>query len=66
MDRAENRNKSRMKSRVEHAFAVIKLKFGHKKVRYRRIKKNADQIFTLCALGNRFLSRHRLLQTSIM
>ncbi len=55
-----------MKSRVEHAFAVIKLKFGHKKVRYRRIKKNADQIFTLCALGNRFLSRHRLLQTSIM
>jgi IS5 family transposase len=43
--------------------AVIKLKFGYTKVRYRGIRKNANQVFTLCALSNQFLSRGRLLVT---
>ena len=34
------------------------------KVRYRGIKKNANQVFTLCALSNLFVSRGRLLSTS--
>ena len=61
--REGNRGKSHMRSRVEHVFAVIKLKFGYTKVRYRGIKKNANQVFTLCALSNLFLLRRRLLVT---
>jgi IS5 family transposase len=37
---------------VEHVFAVIKLKFGYVRVRYRGIEKNANQVFTLRALSN--------------
>jgi len=61
IERQKNRTKSHIRSRVEHVFAVIKLKFGYAKVRYRGIKKNANQVFTLCALSNLFLSRRRLL-----
>src|SRR6202140_356335 len=61
VQRAKNRNKSRVRSKVEHVFGVIKLKFGYVKVRYRGIKKNANQVFTLCALSNLFVSRRRLL-----
>jgi IS5 family transposase len=60
-ERAKNRTKSKVRSRVEHVFAVIKLKFGYTKVRYRGLKKNGNQVFTLCALSNLFLSRRRLL-----
>ena len=63
VQRAKNRNKSRVRSKVEHVFGVIKLKFGYVKVRYRGITKNANQVFTLCALSNLFLSRRRLLCT---
>jgi IS5 family transposase len=63
VEREKNRTKSHTCSRVEHVFAVIKLKFGYVKVRYRGIKKNANQVFTLCALSNLFLSRQRLLGT---
>jgi IS5 family transposase len=61
--REENRAKSHIRSRVEHVFAVIKLKFGYTKARYRGIRKNANQVFTLCALSNLFLLRGRLLVT---
>ena len=63
VQKARNRNKSRVRSKVEHVFAVIKLKFGYGKVRYRGLRKNANQVFTLCALSNLFLSRRRLLRT---
>jgi IS5 family transposase len=63
VQRAKNRNKSRVRSKVEHVFGVIKLKFGYVKARYRGITKNANQVFTLCALSNLFLSRQRLLCT---
>jgi len=65
VERAKNRTKSHIRSRVEHVFAVIKLKFGYAKVRYRGIRKNANQVFTLCALSNLFLSRRKLLLTSL-
>jgi IS5 family transposase len=61
--REENRAKSHIRSRVEQVFAVIKLKFGYTKVRYRGIKKNANQVFTLGALRNLFRLRRRLLVT---
>ncbi len=62
-ERAKNRTKSHIRSRVEHVFAVIKLKFGYTKARYRGIKKKATQVFTLYALSNLFLLRRRLLLT---
>src|SRR5204862_142587 len=35
VERAKNRAKSRVRSKVEHVFAVMKLKFGFVKLRYR-------------------------------
>lgn len=52
VEREKNRNKSKVRSKVEHVFAVIKLKFDCVKVRYRGIQKNANQVVTLSALSN--------------
>jgi IS5 family transposase len=43
IERAKNRTKSRVRSKVEHVFGVMKLKFGFVKVRYRGLKKNANR-----------------------
>jgi IS5 family transposase len=40
---------------------VMKLKFGFMKLRYRGLKKNANQLFAVCALVNLYLVRRRLL-----
>src|SRR5437867_3086871 len=45
VERAKNRTKSRVRSKVEHVFAVMKLKFGFVKLRYRGLQKNATQLF---------------------
>src|ERR1700682_4618594 len=47
---------------VEHVFAVMKLKFGFVKVRYRGLAKNANRLFATCALVNLFLMRKKLLR----
>ena len=60
-ERAKNRTKSSVRSKVEHVFQVMKLKFGFVKVRYRGLKKNANQLFVTCALVNLFLSRRKVL-----
>src|SRR5450432_685764 len=60
-ERARNRTKSSVRSKVEHPFQVMKLKFGFVKVRYRGLKKNAHQLFVICGLVNLFLSRKKLL-----
>jgi hypothetical protein len=61
VERAKNRNKSRVRSKVEHVFAMMKLQFGFVKVRYRGLKKNANRLFATCALVNLFLVRRKLL-----
>jgi IS5 family transposase len=61
VERAKNRNKSSVRSKVEHVFAVMKLKFGFVKLRYRGLKKNANRLFTTCALVNLFMARRKLL-----
>jgi IS5 family transposase len=61
VERAKNRTKSRVRSRVEHVFGVLKLKFGFTKVRYRGLAKNANRLFTAFALVNLFMVRKRLL-----
>jgi IS5 family transposase len=58
--RVKNRNKSKIRARVEHVFAVVKRLWGFTKVRYRGLAKNAGRAFTALALANIYLSRHRL------
>jgi transposase, IS5 family len=64
VERAKNRTKSRVRSKVEHVFAVLKLKFGFVKVRYRGIAKNANRLFAAFALVNLFMVRKRLLRAT--
>ncbi len=58
---AKNRTKSRVRSKVEHVFGIMKLKFGFVKVRYRGLKKNANRLFATCVLVNLYMVRKRLL-----
>ena len=62
IERAKNRNKSRVRSKVEHVFQILKLKFGFVKVRYRGLKKNANRLFAACALVNLYTVRKKLLR----
>jgi len=61
-ERARNRTKSRVRSKVEHSIGVIKRVFGFAKVRYRGLAKNANRLFVTCALANLFMARHRLMR----
>ena len=63
VERAKNRNKSRVRAKVEHPFLVIKRIFGFAKVCYRGIAKNANRLFVACALANLFMVRRTLLRT---
>jgi len=51
-EQSANRYKSKIRSRVEHVFGVMKRQFGFTKVRYRGLDKNAQCVFTKCALVN--------------
>ncbi len=61
-DRSRNRNKSQVRARVEHQFAVIKRQFGFNKVRYRGLDKNAHRLYVACALSNLVLAKKTLLK----
>ena len=58
--KGKNRNKLRIRSRVEHVFGVVKRLWGFGKVRYRGLAKNATRAFTALALANIYLSRSTL------
>lgn len=60
-ERERNRIKARTRSRVEHVFAVLKLKFGFTKVCYRGLSKNTNRLFAACALVNLFTARKHLI-----
>ena len=60
VERAKNRNKSRVRSRVEHVFAVVKRLWGFSKVRYRGLAKNATRSFVVLGLANIYLARRSL------
>ena len=59
LDQAE-KLKAGVRAKVEHPFRVIKRQFGHVKVRYRGLKKNTAQLFTLFALSNLWMVRSTL------
>ena len=61
--RKRNRCLSRVRATVEHPFLVVKHLWGHAKVRYRGIKKNLAQMYTLFALANVFRVRRQLMST---
>lgn len=52
--------KASIRAKVEHPFRVIKRQFGHVKVRYRGLAKNAAQLNTLFALANLWMARKQL------
>jgi len=59
--RSKNRNKSKIRARVEHVFGVVKRLWGFTKVRYRGLDKNATRAFTALALANIFMCRKQLM-----
>ena len=61
LDRIINRVKSRVRSRVEHVFAVVKKLWGFNKVRYRGLAKNATRAFVALGLANIYMARQRLM-----
>lgn len=60
VQRVKNRNKSRVRARVEHVFAVVKRLWGFTKARYRGLAKNATRAFVALGLANIYLARARL------
>jgi IS5 family transposase len=63
IEKAKNRNKSRVRAKVEHVFGVIKNIFGFRKTRYRGLAKNLHRLQVTAALTNLYLVRRRLLET---
>jgi len=61
IEKAKNRNKSRVRAKVEHTIGVIKRIFGFQKVRYRSLAKNLHRLEVTAALANLFIVRRRLL-----
>jgi transposase, IS5 family len=59
--RLRNRRLSKVRATVEHPFLVVKRLWGHAKVRYRGIKKNLAQMYTLFGLANLFRVRRELI-----
>ena len=59
--KAANRNKSRVRAKVEHTIGVIKRVFGFQKVRYRGLAKNLHRLEVSAALANLYTVRRRLL-----
>ena len=59
-ERIEHR-KARIRARGEHAFRVLKRQFGYVKVRYRGLAKNTQQLRTLFALVNLWMTRKAVL-----
>ena len=55
-----NHAKSRVRSRVEHVFAVVKRLWGFNQVRYRGLAKNATRAFVALGLVNIFMARRFL------
>ena len=66
-ERKQNRERSRARATgwpraiVEHPYRVVKVLWGHTKVRYKGLLKNALQFFTLFALANVYHARRKLL-----
>jgi transposase, IS5 family len=63
VEKLKNRNKSRVRAKVEHLFGVIKNIFGFRKTRYRGLAKNLHRLEVTAALTNLYMVRRELLRT---
>jgi IS5 family transposase len=61
-EQARNRTKSRVRSKVEHGFWIIKGIFQFRKVRYRVLAKNLHRLQVTCSLADIYMVRRRLLR----
>lgn len=61
-ERMSNREKSRVRAKVEHVFGVIKRVFGYTRTRYRGLEKNTHAMVVTCALANLYMVRRQLLR----
>lgn len=52
--------KAQLRANVEHPFQMSKVRFGHRKVRYRSLAKNTAQLFSLFGLANLLLAKRYL------
>ena len=55
---------SQMRAVVEHPFHIVKNRFHHKKLRYRGLRKNSAQLYTLFTLANLVIAKQALLARS--
>jgi len=58
--KAVERALAQLRSPVEHPFHVVKNLFHHRKARYRGLKKNIAQLYTLFALANLVIAKKAL------
>ena len=61
-DQERNHEQNWIPAKGEHAFRIVKHLWKYQKVRYKGLKKNAAQVFTLFALANLYMVRKELLQ----
>lgn len=59
--KARQTNRTKILTRVEHLFGVMNHQFGYRKARYKELSKNAQAVFTKCALIDLFVARQHLL-----
>jgi IS5 family transposase len=64
-EKRKNRHKSKVRTKVEHPFGVMKRRFGFAKVRYRGLAKNAHHLFVSCALVNLVMAGKTLLKKAM-
>ena len=62
-EKAEEKAKSQVRAKVEHAFCVLKHIYGYRKTRYRTIEKTAHQVLMLFALVNLYRCMQQGLST---
>lgn len=55
-----NKQWSKIRSKVEHVFGIVKNLWGQTKARYRTLDKNNQQFVMLCGLANIFMVRKEL------
>jgi transposase, IS5 family len=60
--KARNRERSRVRAKVEHSIGVVKRVFGFQKVRYRGPAKNLHRLEVSAALANLFMVRRQPLR----
>ena len=63
IEKAKDRNRSRVRAKVEHVLGVIRNILGFRKGRYRGLAKNLHRLEVTAALTNLCMVRRQLLRT---